>query len=335
MKTFLTITSLTALLLATSAHAAPIGAFSELVMTHSYIVNNGNKPDGIDIASVPGALVIENGATSAVDDPSAVETDIGSAQVGNIYSAPPLPSIRTRIHSNQLPGGFEGASSGYDLELLYEPDPNVEFSGVTRTTSSREGAASAILLDDTIAASAASFARNSRTYSFTNTTNALISFNIAGSFDAYLRSEYNGDNGIARAAGGIDLLFSELAGAQINYFPVSPYLTTSDDDDIGASIIENLFANSGLTTGLRFNASTTAIGSGGTTSSIFEGEHSYVFQVNLDPGAHVWMTSAFGQANSVEHTPQPAIPPVPLPASAILLVLGLASLLGLRRSPSA
>ncbi len=335
MKTSLTIASLTGLLLTTSAHAAPIGAFSELIMNHSYVINGGNLPNGIDIDSVPNTLVIENGATSAVDDPSAVETDIGSAQVGNIYSDPPLPFIGTRVHSNRLPGGFEGASSGYELELLYEPDPDVDFSGVTRQTTSREGSASAILLDDTIAASATSFARNSRTYSFTNTTDSLISFNIAGSFDAYLRSEFNGNDGLVRAAGGIELLFSELDGADINYFPVSPYLTTSDDDDIGASITENLFANSGFTTGLQFNASATAIGSGGLTSAIFEGSHRFIFQVNLDPGSHVWMTSAFSQANSVEHTPQPSIPTVPLPASGILLVLGLASLLGLRRSPTA
>lgn len=335
MKTSLTISSLTGLLLATSAHAATIGAFSELVMNHSYVVNSGNLPDGIDIASVPNTLVIENGATSAVLDPSAVETDIGSVQVGNIYSDPPLPFIGTRIHSNQLPGGFEGASSSYDLELLYEPDPDVDFSGVISQTSSRQGAASAILLDDSIAASAASFARNSRTYSFTNTTDALVSFNVAGLFDAYIRSEYIGDDGIARTAGGFDMLFSELDGAAINYFPVSPYLTAIEDDDVGASITEQLFANSDFISGLRFNASATAIGSGGTTRAIYEGEHRYVFQVNLDPGSHVWMTSAFSQGNSVEHTPQPPIPPVPLPASAVLLFFGLGSLFALRRSPTA
>ena len=338
MKTSLTIASLTGLLLATSAHAAPIGAFSELIMTHSYVVNNGNRPEGIDIAPVPEALSIESGATSAVDDPSAVETIITFGQVGNPYSNPPLPFLGTRIHSNQLPSGFEGASSGYDLELLWEPDPDVPsgaFSGVTSETASRQGTASAILLDDTITASAASFRRSSRTYSFTNTTDALISFNIAGTLDAYLRSEYIGGDGIARTAGGIDLLFSELDGAEINYFPVSPYLTTIEDDDSGASVSDNLFANSDFITGLRFNAGATAIGSGGTTTAIFEGELRYIFQVNLDPGSHVWMTSAFSQANTVEHTSHVAIPAVPLPASAILLILGVGSLLGFRRSRAA
>lgn len=334
MRPSMNIAMITSVLLSSAAHAAPVGAFSELIMSHSYVVNSGNRPAGIEIENVPGTIVIANGATSFVDDPTAIESDISSVQVGNIYSEAPLPFLGTRIHSNQLPGGFEGASSSYDLDILFEPDPDVEFSNVVRETSSHDGAASAILLDDTIDASAASYARTARTYSFTNTTDALISFNIAGIFDAYLRSEYIGDNGIARTAGGFDLIFSELAGTEISYFPVSPYLNTIEDDAPGANVTENLFANSDFVTGLRFNASATAIGSGGTTSAIFEGDHRYVFGISLDPGANVWMTTAFSQANSVEHTPMPAMTAVPLPASVILMLFGLGSLLGLRRSRS-
>ena len=97
------------------AQAAPIGAFSELEMTHSFTVNNGNVPSGVMISSIGNFFTFETGADSMVDDPVAIPSETSFFQVGNPFSDPPLPFISDRTDASQLPGGFEGC-------LLYTSD---------------------------------------------------------------------------------------------------------------------------------------------------------------------------------------------------------------------
>lgn len=323
MKKTLFSATCAATFLASTAFAAPIGAFSELVMTHGFVINSGNVPTGLEIDAPSSTYEFETDATSTVDDASAIPSQTNFVQVGNQFADPVLPFISQRNDSSQLPGGFEGAAGQYDVQVTMQDDPTSGVNGIIRRDVEQEGGASTILLDDTIEASATSYVRHSRDLVFTNTTNETLSFNIAGQFNAMLRAEYNGDNGIARVAGGFELEFSELAGGTITYFSIAPYLLEIDDIADTATVSEQLFVNENGVTGLQFNASATAIGNGGTTLASFEGEHRYIFGVSLDPFASVRLGTSYTQANSVEHTPQPDIAPVPLPASAVFLMLGL------------
>ncbi len=301
-----------------AAYAAPVGAFSELELSHSFVVNGGSVPTGIAIINSGASFEFDADATSEVDNPAANSSQTNFVQIGNPFVDPPLPFISQRNNATRLPGGFEGAASGFDIEVTTQDDPSEDVFGTVGRGITQSGAASAILLDDTDSASATSFVRLARNLIFTNTTDELISFNIAGEFNAMLRAEYTGNDGLARVAGGFELDFVGINGAAVNYFPVSPYLTTIQNSDPGTNVNHSLQTD----TGVNFDASASAIGDGGTTLASFEGAHRYVFTLTLDPFAQILMRTSFTQANSVEHTPIPTIEPVPLPAGGVLLITG-------------
>jgi len=298
------------------AHAAPIGAFSELQMSNSFVINNGNVPVGLQFSLPVSSLEREQDADSMVADPTVVPSQTSFVQVGNSTQ----PYIDQRTNASQLPGGFEGAASGFDIEISATGDPLGGVFFIGRRDVEHEGSASIILLDDTIEASASSFFRLNRRYTLTNTTDQQISFNIAGQFDAMLRAEYIGDNGLAHVAGGFGLDFSSADGFGATHFPVAPYLTTVQDADPGSIANQFFQAFSDGATGLNFDASASATGSGSTTLATVEAEHRYIVGLTLDPFAEVTMSTSFTQANSVEHLPRVQVAPVPLPASAWLLL---------------
>ncbi|MHA6264423.1 VPLPA-CTERM sorting domain-containing protein [Arenibacterium sp. CAU 1754] len=323
--------SVAAILSANTAIAAPISALSGLDMSHSFVINGGNSPEGIDIVNRSGTLEISTGATSAVDDPAAVLTEESDAVVGNPFSDPPLAAELSRSSTTLLPNGFEGAQSGFDNTNLFEADPDQDNFDITRKSVTQQGFASASITSDPIAASASSFLSISRDFRFDNTTDDLISFNIFGQFEADLLAQYTGIDGFARTSGGFNLLFDLGDGASLTHFPISVYQRSIEDSAPGATITEQLLINSGGISGVSFTASATAIGDGGTTTATFEGQNSYIFGVSLDPGASITMKTSFFQANAVEYTPQPEIASVPLPASLPLLIAGLMGLFVLRR----
>lgn len=315
--------------LASAVHATPISAISELNISHGFVINSGNTPLGFNIARLGSTFELDFGVESTVDDPTANTTEFENFQVGNQFVNPPLPYLAEQRSATQIPGGFQGSVGQFDVEGTLTIDPaNIYPVGSDFT---RSGSAAATIVSDPVAASGTSFYNSSIDYRFTNTSNNLISFNIAGLFETDLRAEYTGDDGLARAAVGLDLIFSDLSGASITYFPIAAYLRTIEDNADGATVNDQLFANSDGISGLRFNASATAIGSGGTTLASFEGQHRYIFGISLDPGAQLIMNAGLNQANSVEFTPLPPVAPVPLPASVAFLVLALGSLFGLRR----
>ncbi|MEP5757808.1 MAG: hypothetical protein ABJ327_00550, partial [Litoreibacter sp.] len=122
-------------------------------------------------------------------------------------------------------------------------------------------------------------------------------------------------------------LFEPAIGARITHFPIAPYLTNLMNDAPGANAIEQLLIGE---EGVSFSASTSALGDGGTTTALLDAETRYIFGISLDAGASLVMNTGFRQANAVEYTPQPDLPPVPLPASIIFMALGLGSLISLR-----
>ena len=73
-----------------AAQAAPVSAISDLSMSHSFVINSGQSPTGIDIANLSSTLVIESDVASAVDDPGFTNSTGSSFQVGNPFADPPL-----------------------------------------------------------------------------------------------------------------------------------------------------------------------------------------------------------------------------------------------------
>ncbi|MBU2993316.1 VPLPA-CTERM sorting domain-containing protein [Octadecabacter sp. 1_MG-2023] len=313
---------------ANTAYAAPISAFSEHELNHSFVINGGNSPEGIDIGFGPNALTIDRDSTTFVDDPTAIADDDIHVVIGNPFTDPPVAAEGSWVSTTILPNGTEGALAYYSSTVTTEDDPDPDEYDITRRSVAIEGEANAVITSAPIAASAAAFERLTRSYLFENTTNSLISFNIAGQFEAALGAQYNGIDGFARASAGFDLLFEPALGASVTYFPIAPYLTSSSDDDPGAIALEQLLIGS---EGISFTASTSAMGDGGTTTALLEAQTRYIFGISLDAGASLVMNTGFQQANSVEYTPQPDVPAVPLPASIAFMTLGLGSLVGLRR----
>ena len=330
MKLFPISLSLVAAFTATTSLAVPIYAISEFEMSHSFVINNGNSPEGITINNLASTLVIESEANSAVDDPAATQTTTNNFVVGNPFSDPVVPVQSQRDVVTTLPGLTEGALARYEYSIRAEDDPDPAEFDLTRRSFEQSGAAVARIETDPIAASGFSSHLGGRDFRFDNTTDQHISFNISGMFDAALSASYTGEDGFARASGGFEMLFDVGAGSNVNYFPIAPYNRSIEDSAPGASISEQLLLNSGGIMGINFGASATAIGDGGETVASFEGDSRYIFGISLDAGASLLMHTRFRQANAVEYTPQPVVPPVPLPASLPLFIAGILTFAGLR-----
>jgi len=331
MKHIFIVLAAVATVSASAAGAAPISAFSNLDMVHRYTVNSGSVPTGINLGNLPGSLTIAGGADSFVDDPAATNTETSSAVVGNPFTNPVIPFSADRTDITSFSPGFEGAGSQYNIRVTAEDDPdaNPALTSITRRAVETIGAAAAVMPSVAAEATASAFYRSERGYYFENTTDALISFNIIGEVAASFSSSYDGIDGLARATGRLYNRFENGVGATISYLPLSPYLTTTEDADPGATVVQNLIAND---SGFDFSASTTAIGSGPLTEASFDADFRYRFGVSLAPGGRVELVTGFAQANAVEYVP--TLTAVPLPASVLFLLsaVGVASGVGRKKN---
>lgn len=316
---------------ASTAQAAPIDAFSELRMSHTWLINSGNVPDGITIQNLTTTLVTNSNIGTAIADPTADETVFSNFVVGNPFSDPPVPVFSERINSTTVDGNSDFATASFNYSIEMEDDPDDTVFGLTRRDIDQYGYAQVRMEDGAVAASAISSHVGGRDFRFVNSTNNLISFNLTGLFEADLISTFEGEAGTVRTSGGFGLIFEDAPGVSINYFPVAPYLSTTTDSNPGAFVTDLFLANDGGITGISFGASATAVGNGGFTEALFSAGSRYVFGISLDPGASVVMGTSFRQGNSVVVEPVAGIPPVPLPASLPLLLAGLAGFVTLRR----
>lgn len=96
------------------------------------------------------------------------------------------------------------------------------------------------LLENSLAGSAMASHVVGRDFRFINTTNDLISFNLTGVFDAELSASIEGTAGSVRTSCGFGLEFDVGQGAIVNYFPITPYFSTTTETDLGA-FVSDLF----------------------------------------------------------------------------------------------
>lgn len=324
MKHMIINVSFAAVMSAGTATAAPIDAMSEIFLSHSWLINSGNVPDGIKVENLSNTLVIDSEISTMIDDPTAEETVNQNFVVGNPFSDPPVAVDAERIHFTTVDDKPDFAAAIYSYTIESEDDPDDGVFDITRRDIDQYGLARVNTEDNLVDASAMSSHVGGREFRFVNTSDDLISFNLVGALEAELTASFDGAAGVADATAGFGLLFEGGLGASVNYFPIAPYLTTTVDSDPG-SIVEDLFlANSGGITGVSFDASVSATGDGGLTEAAFFADTRYIFTISLEQGASISMVTSFYQSNSVVAGPVSDIPPVPLPASLPMLLAGLA-----------
>lgn len=317
-------------LAATTSLAAPIDAISEMSLSHTWLINSGNAPDGITVENLASTLVIDSDIATMIDDPTAEETTSQNFVIGNPFTAPPIAVESEGINYTTVDDNADFASAIYSYRIEIEDDPDDDVFDLTRRDIDQYGFARVNMQENPVDGSAMSSHVGGRDYRFVNTTNNLISFNLTGAFEVDLSATFQGANGIARTSGGFGLVFDVGQGSSVNYFPVAPYLSTTTDTDPGAFVSDLFLANSGGITGISFGASTTATGDGGFTEAVFHADTRYVFGISLDPGASVLMHTSFRQSNSVIVDPATDLAPVPLPASGLMLVFSMLAMFGSR-----
>ncbi|TDL89364.1 VPLPA-CTERM sorting domain-containing protein [Meridianimarinicoccus aquatilis] len=299
-------------------------------MSHSFVINSGQSPTGIDIANLSSTLVIESDVASAVDDPGFTNSTGSSFQVGNPFADPPLPVLSTQSDTTVNLGNGDFAVGRLDFSITVEDDPDEGEFDITRRAVVQDGHAEVFLANDPVAASGSSSHVHGRSYRFDNTTIGTISFNIAGLFEAEMVASFDGDDGFARTSGGFEMLFDLGVGSSVTYFPVAPYLVTREDSAPGAEVSELFLPNSGGIDGVFFGGSATAIGDGSDTVARLTAQSRYVMTVTVAAGQSVTMATGFRQSNAVGFAPQMAA--VPLPAGLPMLFAGLVGLAVLRRA---
>jgi hypothetical protein len=306
-------------------HSSFVSATSELNMSHSFLINSGNSPEGIDIFNLSSTLIIDSDYISTVDDAGFANNRTQNFQVGNPFSDPPLPVLSTGNDTSVNLATGEVAAAGYSYSITSEDDPSDENFDITSRDITQSGMAVIELVDNLVEASASSSHVGGRSFRFDNVTNDVISFNISGLFEADMSASYDGEGGYAQTFGGFDMLFDLGVGAMINYFPVAPYLLDINDDDPGAFVSELFLANSGGINGISFGGSATATGDGSDTLAELFAQSRYVFTLTLDGGASVLMETGFRQSNAVIYDPQ--VNDVSAPGTLFLFLFGVFGLM--------
>ena len=315
----------------TAVVATPIDAISELSATHTWQVNGGSIPEGITMTNFAISLVQDSDIATAIDDPTAEETADGTFIVGNVFADPPIAVENRGLNFTTVEGSDDFTAANFDYTILSEDDPGHAPSDVIRREIEQSGFARAELQDNSVVASAMSSHVGARDFRFTNTTDELISFNIAGMFEAELSAVFDGAGGFAAASVGFELLFEVTEGASVAFSPTAPFMSTTTDTDPGAIVSDFFLANSGGITGLGFGASVMATGNGGVTEAAFVASSGYDFEVSLEGGASILFETSFVQSNDVIVDPAAIVPPVPLPASLPMLLAGFIGFAALRR----
>lgn len=333
MKHLLSCACLVAGLGVTGAHATPVSALSELGLEATLIVNSGNVVERAQILD-GGGLVLKNLVSSAVDAPDTDTTMTTNVQIGSQFADPPIAVIQEKRETTSLQGSpLEGAQGSYSINVLRDGD----FDGTLATTNalltqsvSNEGSATVLFASNPVNASGFARQERSRGYTITNTSDALLSFNIVGNFAPTLSAEVTGDVGTARTSLEYALAFGDLIDASVQHFPISPYLTQTIDADPGAHVMQSFSVGDG---GLFFTAQATSDAALGGGLAAFAATSAYVFGLSLEAGGSMSFRESWIQRNEAFIREEAAV--IPLPASGVLLLAGLCALWGARRRGAA
>lgn len=305
----------------TTTQASVVYANSELSMEHSYLVNSGNLPQGLDIVNVPQTLVINNDLVSSVDSADFVNNRTIDVQIGNPFDEPPTPYINRGVDTTINLANADFATAMYEHIVASDDEGDSSAQDIISRSVNQEGQATIALNNDSYDSLAYSSVLLERHYRLDNTGNDAISFNISGLFEASMSASVDSEDAIARTSGGFELIFEPDAGSSVQYFPIAPYLTDIEDSDDGASVTELFLANSGGIEGVLFNGSTTAIGDNSGTMAQLMAQSRYIFGISIAAGESVLMRTGFRQTNSVEYIQQ--VNQVPVAGSLLLFICGL------------
>jgi hypothetical protein len=178
MKHMIINVSFAAVMSAGTATAAPIDAMSEIFLSHSWLINSGNVPDGIKVENLSNTLVIDSEISTMIDDPTAEETVNQNFVVGNPFSDPPVAVDAERIHFTTVDDKPDFAAAIYSYTIESEDDPDDGVFDITRRDIDQYGLARVNTEDNLVDASAMSSHVGGREFRFVNTSDDLISFNF-------------------------------------------------------------------------------------------------------------------------------------------------------------
>jgi hypothetical protein len=333
MRNFVTSSIALLMLSAThSVHAAPIDAVSYLQMDYEFsVLSNsgyGASPEGI--TSRVSAPDFSASINSQIDDPSAVTAiDQNNVQIGCASCEPAIPfTSERRLRTNRTdPTEFADAQWNVENTIVQDQGADVTALAIGSEETDRNGLAQLRVTSSPAAAQADSSYGISRVTTFENTTDESLNFFLVGELGGDLLSRYSGDDGFARASSTQSILFSGVTDDNLSLFQFDSDTSNVTETGAGASVTSGVFGQDDGIMGLLFTASATAVGDGGFTEAMFSMWHWFIFSLTLEPGQIVEMETAFFQSNYVEYTPSD-VSQVPLPASFVFLISGVALLVG-------
>jgi hypothetical protein len=315
--------------MAAPLQAATLDIGATVAITANLLIGDGAPADDIDI-STGFVTALSGDVDSAVNDPAATGSDNTFTQIG-VLADPPTPYITTSDDATSLDDG--GTARGfYYLESNIFPDPGppplqaVEFDRVVNATAALS------FPDLRTDASAAGGFEISRDVLLTNTSaTTSYAFPIAAEFDIALSASADdvGTESLAEAFFTLAFISSGEVGLSLR----GPF----DDDtgisasDPGTSATTDLVTSNELFDGVFLTASAAASGTGAPTLATLYTTSRFVMDTRMAPGSTLRVRFFQSPLASTRYDP-PTMPPVPLPASVVVLLSGLAALGVARRT---
>jgi hypothetical protein len=310
-----------------SATAATLDIAAQASIVADLQYENGAPPAGLDIGI--GFLTdIGQGFDSHVDDPAAVQSDDVSVQVGNLFSAPPVPYYQSGFDQTELAGNGQARGFGF-VESLMTPDPDNLRPG--RLDRTMVGQASLNFGDLSVDAEAEATSVIGRSQILSNTTNADIDVTVSARALMSISATADDIGSFSSATGIFNLYWLTTGAVTMNQTLHHTIGGSADDDDPGVVVDHSVIPGNALFNGLRVEATATATGTGALTEATYQIDRRVTFDITLAPNATILFNFFQSQDLTSTYTAPDPTPTVPLPAPALALLSGLGALAALRR----